>query len=200
MDRSSLIELVHKRPLQGHIVELHVLSKNDYKDLAQTCVDPEIWRSTIAKIRTEAELSDYLDRGLEQLENGTAVPFVIRLAGSGTAVGSTRLALTGEKHELEIGWTFIAPAWHRRGINAEAKLLLLQYAFDEVGCRKVVFKVAEGNSRSQAALAALGAVSRPSEQVASTPQGHAVQWFEISTEAWADTRKSLEMRVERASA
>lgn len=65
--------------LEGRIVELQVLSDDDYKDLAETCLDPEIWRDTIAKITSEAELRDYLDRGLRQYAAGEAMPFVIRL-------------------------------------------------------------------------------------------------------------------------
>jgi hypothetical protein len=89
---SSLARLLVDQPLRGRIVELHVLTAVDYKELAISYLDFEVWRSTVAKISTVEQLREYLDRAMEQLVEGSAVPFLIRLVEDGTAVGSTRLA------------------------------------------------------------------------------------------------------------
>ena len=141
-------DLMNAPRLNGRLVDLRLLTPADYPDLAATCLDPEIWRQTIAKIRTAEDLFAYLDIGLEQHASGQAVPFVIRVKANGAAAGTTRLATTALPRTLEIGWSFVAPAWHRKGINSEAKMLLLDYAFGPAECRRVLFKVAHGNQRS----------------------------------------------------
>ena len=197
MTYSRLTRLLADQPLCGRIVELHVLSAENYKELAASCLDPEVWRSTIAKISTVEQLQEYLDRAMEQLVEGSAVPLLIRLVEDGTAVGSTRLAISYEQDVLEIGWTFLAPAYHRRGVNAEAKLLLLQYSFDVLGCSKVIFKVASGNERSKAALTKLGAVPFVPNHVSDAVGETAIEWFEILVANWPTHRRELETRLQR---
>jgi RimJ/RimL family protein N-acetyltransferase len=60
-------------------------------------------------------------------------------------------------YAVEIGWTWLAASAQRTGINAEAKLLLLQHAFDELGLLRVDWKTDARNQRSRQAIAGLGA-------------------------------------------
>ena len=200
MVRPNLLKLLADQPLRGSIVELSTLAADDFKELAARCLDPEVWRSTIAKIRTEQELRAYLQRGLDQLASGNAVPLLMRLAKNGTAVGSTRLALSFDPDQLEIGWTFVAPEFHRRGVNVEAKLLLLRYCFTDLRCRKVVFKVAAGNERSKAALDKIGAVPLAAGDIPASVSDPGVEWFQLSAEDWPARRRDLERRVEASLA
>lgn len=73
-------------------------------------------------------------------------------------VGSTRyLNMRPEHRGLEIGWTWLGQEWQRTGVNTEAKLLLLQHAFERLHCLRVEFKADARNLRSQAALERIGA-------------------------------------------
>jgi RimJ/RimL family protein N-acetyltransferase len=58
---------------------------------------------------------------------------------------------------VEIGWTWLAASAQRTGINAEAKLLLLQHAFNELGVARVDWKTDARNQRSRRAIEGLGA-------------------------------------------
>jgi RimJ/RimL family protein N-acetyltransferase len=58
---------------------------------------------------------------------------------------------------VEIGWTWLAASAQRTGINTEAKLLLLQHAFDELGVARVDWKTDARNQRSRRAIEGLGA-------------------------------------------
>jgi RimJ/RimL family protein N-acetyltransferase len=58
---------------------------------------------------------------------------------------------------VAIGHTWLGRRHWRSGLNAEAKLLLLTRAFDELGCVRVVWHTDIRNERSQAAIARLGA-------------------------------------------
>jgi hypothetical protein len=62
-----------------------------------------------------------------------------------------------EPFAVEIGFTWVGGAAQRSGINVEAKLLLMTYAFEELGVQRVEFKTDARNERSRRALAGLGA-------------------------------------------
>lgn len=58
---------------------------------------------------------------------------------------------------VEIGFTWLAASAQGTGINAEAKLLLLSYAFETLGVARVDLKTDARNERSRRAIEALGA-------------------------------------------
>jgi RimJ/RimL family protein N-acetyltransferase len=58
---------------------------------------------------------------------------------------------------VEIGFTWLAASAQGTGINAEAKLLLLTYAFEALGVARVDLKTDARNQRSRRAIEALGA-------------------------------------------
>jgi hypothetical protein len=60
-------------------------------------------------------------------------------------------------YATEIGWTWLAASAQRTGINAEAKLLLMTYAFETLGVARVDLRTDARNERSRQAIAGLGA-------------------------------------------
>jgi RimJ/RimL family protein N-acetyltransferase len=58
---------------------------------------------------------------------------------------------------VSIGHTWLGKRWWRRGHNTESKLLMLSHAFDTLGAARVVWHTDIYNTRSQAAIARLGA-------------------------------------------
>jgi len=62
------------------------------------------------------------------------------------------------QRSVTIGYTWLGQRWWGAGVNAEAKLLLMTYAFDQLGTVRVVWVTDIRNSRAQAAIARLGAV------------------------------------------
>jgi RimJ/RimL family protein N-acetyltransferase len=76
----------------------------------------------------------------------------------GELVGHTSyLNVREDDRVLEIGNTWLASSAWGTGANTEAKLLLLQHAFEDEGYLRVEFKTDAANDRSRAALAALPA-------------------------------------------
>ena len=69
---------------------------------------------------------------------------------------------------VEVGNTWLTPAEWGTGANGEAKLLLLEHAFERLGLLRVEFKTDAANERSRAALAAL-----PRRVRGRLPQAHA---------------------------
>ena len=58
---------------------------------------------------------------------------------------------------VEIGWTWLAASAQRTGINAEAKLLLLEFAFETMNVARVDIKTDARNERSRRAIVGIGA-------------------------------------------
>ena len=76
----------------------------------------------------------------------------------GELVGHTSyLNAREDDRVVEIGNTWLASRAWGTGANTEAKLLLLQHAFEDEGFLRVEFKTDARNSRSRRALAALPA-------------------------------------------
>jgi RimJ/RimL family protein N-acetyltransferase len=79
-------------------------------------------------------------------------------ARTGDVAGTTSLyEVSPQLRTLAIGHTWLGRAWWRTAANTESKLLLLTYAFDELGAVRVVWHTDIYNVRSQDAIARLGA-------------------------------------------
>ena len=134
-------------------------------------------------------------------EVGRACP--VRRAGGGErrAAGSTRyLSLRPEHRGLEIGWTWLTRSAWSTGANVEAKLLLLEHAFERLGCMRVEFKTDAQNERSRRALAALPAqfegVFRKHMLVGN--DGDRLRdsaWYAIVDDDWPAVKANLEERL-----
>ena len=61
------------------------------------------------------------------------------------------------QRSLAIGHTWLGRRWWRTGLNTESKLLLMSHAFEELGAVRVVWHTDVQNTRSQDAIARLGA-------------------------------------------
>jgi RimJ/RimL family protein N-acetyltransferase len=86
-----------------------------------------------------------------------AVPLAMVLQESGEAVGSsTFFDIRPEHRSLEVGATWISPQFQRSFVNPEAKLLMLQHAFETLGCIRVQLKTDSRNIQSQRAMEKLG--------------------------------------------
>ena len=145
--------------LSGRLVRLEPLTRAHFAGLCDAGLDPRLWRFGMWNIRNKADLIAYLEEALVRMERGHAVPFVIIDKGTGTAVGSTRFADFHVAHSrLEIGATWIGVPWQRTGINIEAKLLMLEHAFEKLGAVRVQFRADSRNEQSRLALEGIGAV------------------------------------------
>lgn len=99
---------------------------------------------------------------------------------------------------VAIGYTWLGSRWWETGLNTEAKLLLLQRAFDVLGAVRVFWHTDIRNVRSQAAIARLGAsregVLRKHKR---RPDG---SWrdtvaFAMTDDDWPAVRDSLSKRL-----
>ncbi len=144
--------------LEGAHVRLEPLTLDHLDGLCTVGLDPELWRWVPSPVSNREEMLEYVETALEEQRRKVSMPFVIRLATDGQVVGSTRFANMDLKNRhVEIGWTWIGMPWQRTVVNTEAKYLMLQYAFEVLGCLRVEFKTDALNERSRAAIKRIGA-------------------------------------------
>ncbi|WP_258053866.1 GNAT family N-acetyltransferase [Streptomyces sp. Ru72] len=147
--------------LLGRHVRLEPLMPAHLPDLfAAGGGDEEVWRwLPVRTPRTEDEMRSLLDELLADCDAGTRVAFAVVQLSTGRAVGWTTYGFFSARDErLEIGWTWYGRAvWHT-AVNTESKLLLLTHAFEDLGMGRVCWRTDHLNTRSQEAIARLGAV------------------------------------------
>jgi N-acetyltransferase len=144
--------------LEGAIVALEPLEARHEQDLFSAAQAPEIWEWLAPISANRKYFSEWFQASLEESQAGREGVFATIDLASGKPIGSTRYLNVREAHRgLEIGWTWLAPDSWRTGANIEAKLLMLQHAFERLGCLRVEFKTDARNERSRGALAALPA-------------------------------------------
>jgi N-acetyltransferase len=187
--------------LTGRIVRLEPLSLDHVPGLAEVGLDPAIWRWTIARPRSMADLRDWADTTLRARAAGAEFPFATIDAATGRPIGSSRyLNIALEHRRLEIGWTWLAPAWQRTGANREAKLLMLTHAFEVLGCRRVEFKTDSNNEPSRTALLGIGAtfegIFRKHMVMPSDGVRHSA-WYSVIDDEWPAVKARLEDSLRR---
>ncbi len=190
--------------LDGHRVRLEPLMEGHLAALEEVAYDERIWRYMLTRVRTRDDLRGWMEAALRAREAGNVLPWVTVLKSEGRVVGSTRfLDLDLTNRTVEIGHTWIAPGYQGAGINPEAKLLQLRYAFEELGLNRVALKTHHENLQSQAAMRKMGAVEEGTfRNHYVMPDGsarHSV-WFSIVREEWPGVRARLEERLEREKA
>lgn len=190
--------------LEGSAVRLEPLGRQHLADLAEVGRDPSIWTWMFEPLTDATRMEAWLEAARANAVAGTELPFATVERATGRAVGSTRyMSLALEHLRLEIGWTWLAPAWQGTALNTEAKLLQLEHAFERIGCRRVEFKTDARNERSRAALLAVGArfegVFRKHMIMADGRQRDSA-YYSIVDDEWPEVRDALRARLERRMA
>jgi RimJ/RimL family protein N-acetyltransferase len=182
--------------LEGSRVRLEPLRLEHVADLALVAIDPLLWQWTIMGPQDEDGLRRWLETALANADAGIERPFATIDRESGRAIGSSRfLSIVPEHRRLEIGWTWVATAFQRTGVNREVKLLQLTHAFETLGANRVEFKTHSRNERSRTALAGIGAtfegVFRNHMIMPDGSIRHSA-YFSVVAEEWPEVKAKLE--------
>ena len=130
--------LEHPLVLRGRLIELRPLEEEHLDELFDVARDPAIWQLTSVDYSDPAVFYPNFQAALIDRRQGKTYPFVVRLAGSGQAIGTTRLLdIHPHDRKLEIGVTWIASAYWGSGVNTECKRLLLEYCFETLAANRV---------------------------------------------------------------
>jgi len=188
--------------LEGELVRLEPMTLVHEDGLWEASRDERTWTwLSVHQPQTREEMGAYLKDALANAAAGVEMPLVTVRRADGVVVGSTRyLALTPEHRSLEIGWTWLAPEAWGTGINVEAKLLMLEHAFETLGCLRVELKTDARNERSRGAMAALPAQFEGVHRKAMLVRGGQRRdsaWYSVIDDEWPEVRANLLRRLGR---
>ncbi len=156
---------------------------------------------TVERPRMALEMREHVERAQQSMH-----PWTVRLRSplrdlpAGAVVGwSSYLEVSAPDARLEIGSTAYAPAVWASRVNPETKLLLLGHAFDTLGFGRVQLKTDVRNTRSQDAIARLGAVREGLLRRYQRRRDGSVRdtvLFSITDDEWPAVRDKLESRLQ----
>ena len=145
--------------LEGRHVRLEPLAPGHAAGLLEALADEEVWRYLpTVQPRTHEEMTAYVADLLRRQWTGAQMPWAQVDPATGTTIGITSYHdIDPVNRALAIGHTMVGHRWWRTGVNTEAKLMLLEHAFESLGAEKVFWYTDILNQRSQQAIARLGA-------------------------------------------
>jgi RimJ/RimL family protein N-acetyltransferase len=187
--------------LQGASVRLEPLRRDHAADFWNVTKDSlhDTFRWIPYQVRTPEDFARIIDKAFAEQDRGDSIVFATVEHNSSRVIGSTRfMNIDRINRRVEIGSTWIAPAWQRTTINTEAKFLMLRHAFEVWKCIRVELKTDALNEKSRNAILRLGAKEE------GTLRKHLVTWtgrvrdtvyFSILDTEWPAVKSRLESKL-----
>ncbi|PJZ78621.1 GNAT family N-acetyltransferase [Leptospira neocaledonica] len=144
--------------LSGDRVELVPLGLEHADVLTEALQDGELWKLWYTNIPEPEGMKAWIQKALEEQEAGLSLPFAVIRKEDSKLLGTTRyLNIEKDARRLEIGATWYPKSVQKTFVNTECKLLLLEHAFETLGCIAVEFRTHIMNFTSRKAIERLGA-------------------------------------------
>ena len=191
--------------LEGSAVRLQPFHHGNLQamwDVARNSLE-DVFRWIPYSMRTQEDFERWADKAIAEQEHSESLVFTTVERASNQIVGSTRfMNIDHANRRVEIGSTWIAPAWQRTAVNTEAKYLMLRHAFEQWRCIRVELKTDALNQRSRSAILRIGAKEE------GTLRRHLITWtgrvrdtvyFSILDNEWPDVKAGLELRLSQAN-
>jgi RimJ/RimL family protein N-acetyltransferase len=192
------LNIVLPVPLEGTVVRLEPLRREHaelFWEIAKNDLE-DIFRWIPYSMKTPQDFERLIEKAFGEQERGESVVLATLDRKSGRTIGSTRfMNIDRINRRVEIGSTWIAPAWQRTAVNTEAKYLMLRHAFEVWKCMRVELKTDGLNQKSRNAILRIGAKEE------GTLRRHLVTWngrvrdtvyFSILDDEWTEVKANLE--------
>jgi RimJ/RimL family protein N-acetyltransferase len=151
------------RTLIGRTVRLDLAADADAEGLFVALDHDQVWAAGYAN-GFRPTSPDGWRAAMSAARNDNRVMYVVRLIDpevgerEGRIIGTSSLGDNDVGNEkTHLGWTAYSPDMWSTLVNPECKLLILGHAFDQCGLGRVRIQTDSINTRSQAAIAKLGA-------------------------------------------
>ena len=203
--------------LQGRFVRLEPLSLSHIDPLVVAAAeDRSNYQWTYTPEGTE-QMTEYVNDALTKVASGVHVAFAtVQVGQDGAAdrvVGATRFCeiaywqwFPGNTHQrhgvpdvLDIGFTWLAASAQRTMVNTEAKLLMMQHAFEVWEVHRVALQTDVRNKRSWAAIERIGGrldgIMRADRPGADDTVRTSARFSIIASE-WPEVKARLSARLE----
>jgi RimJ/RimL family protein N-acetyltransferase len=203
---ASPLNIVMPISLEGSVVHLEPICRDhagDFWEVAKNALD-DIFEWIPYRMKTREDFQRLVEKALDEQKRGESVVFATVERGSGRVIGSTRyMNIDRVNRRVEIGSTWIAPAWQRTAVNTEAKYLMLRHAFEVWKCFRVELKTDALNQKSRNAILRIGAKEE------GILRRHVITWtgrvrdsvyFSILDSEWPEVKAKLEATLARKTA
>ena len=182
-------------------IRLEPLSAEHHAGLVTAAADGELWKLWFTSVPEPGATMNYIRDALKGQSDGHMLPWAVRDVSDGEIVGTTRYHdIVPAIDRVEIGWTWYAQRCQRSHVNTTCKLMLLEHAFETLGCAVVGLRTDNFNFRSQRAIEALGAkkdgVIRHHQARRDGSARDSVMYSILKSE-WPDVKRHLELRLSR---
>jgi RimJ/RimL family protein N-acetyltransferase len=182
--------------LENDRIKLRPLIADDYNNLLPIAIRNEkLLQYSPQQVNSEDKLKAYIDKAIRQRLEGSRFPFISFDKKAQEYSGSTSyLNISNDNERLEIGATWIGKDFQGTGLNKEQKRLMIGYAFDTLGMRRVELKTDARNLQSQKAMLKIGATQE------GTLRSHTVMedgfrrdtvYFSILKDEWPSIKKNI---------
>jgi N-acetyltransferase len=194
--------------MHGRWVEVSQLDvRRDGTELFAALADDRVWEHLPWRPATVEQFSELAESRIGpttwtwvvRLRTSAALPGAHADLAPGTVLGmSSYLDVSVHDARLEIGATAYRPEVWGSAVNPDTKLLLLGYAFEQLGAGRVQLKTDVRNVRSQLAIARLGArydgtLGRYQRRADGTVRDTVL--FSVLAEDWPRIRDGLQARL-----
>ena len=191
--------------LEGRVVRLEPLLREHAELFWKAAHDAleDIFRWFPYRMQSREDFERVVETAHAEQQRGESIVFATVERQSGRVIGSTRfMNIDRANRRVEIGSTWIAPAWQRTAVNTEAKYLMLRHAFEVWQCFRVELKTDALNQKSRNAILRIGAKDE------GTLRKHLVTWtgrirdsvyFSILDSEWPEVKARLEDRLARST-
>jgi N-acetyltransferase len=179
-------------------VRLEPLAEQHREGLRIAAQAPAIW-THMPTPALGADFDPWFDWSLRICETPAEKAWAVRTLDDDVLVGSTRyLNIEAAHQRVEIGHTWYNPAIWAGPVNPACKFALLQYGFEALGLNRIELKTDIANTRSQAAIAKLGAVREGvfrAHMIRTDGSLRDTVYFSIVREEWPGVRDGLKTRL-----
>ncbi|MET0311615.1 MAG: GNAT family protein [Burkholderiaceae bacterium] len=139
-------------------VALVPLALSHEEGLKAAAADGELWNLRVTSVPEPRETRGYIEAALKMREEGNRFAFAVTDEATGKVLGCTSYHdIVPVLKRVEIGYTWYAKSTQRSHVNTTCKKLLLEHAFERLGCNVVGWRTDNFNFASQAAIERLGA-------------------------------------------
>lgn len=183
------------------LVPLDVIHEAGLKVAA---ADGSLWNIRVTSVPEPDETRAYIDTALQMRTEGHRFAFAVTEADTGTLLGSTSYHdILPAVKRVEIGYTWYAKRCQRTHVNTTCKLLMMEHAFDTLGCHVVGWRTDNFNFASQQAIERLGAKKD------GVIRGHALRrdgtirdtvMYSLRSGEWPEVKAQLLYQLERHQA
>lgn len=181
-------------------VRLEPLDFSHEAGLCEAAADGELWQLVFTSVPEPEQTTAYIETALA---TPNRMAFAVIDETNGKIIGSTSYHdIVPAARRVEIGYTWYARSYWRSRINSTCKYLLLNHAFETLGCETVGWRTDILNSRSQQAIERLGAKKDGIIRGLQTRRDGSIRdtvFYSMKAEEWPQAKRLLLQRLHHFS-